>query len=41
MWQRWSLTNIPLDQALDCVFGYAVGFDLTKRDLQCQRDSVA
>jgi fumarylpyruvate hydrolase len=26
--------NIPLDQALDCVFGYAVGFDLTKRDLQ-------
>lgn len=26
--------NIPLDQALDCVFGYAVGFDLTRRDLQ-------
>jgi fumarylpyruvate hydrolase len=26
--------NILLDQALDCVFGYAVGFDLTKRDLQ-------
>jgi fumarylpyruvate hydrolase len=26
--------NIPLDQALSCVFGYAVGFDLTKRDLQ-------
>jgi fumarylpyruvate hydrolase len=26
--------NIPLDRALDCVFGYAVGFDLTKRDLQ-------
>ena len=26
--------NIPLDQALACVFGYAVGFDLTKRDLQ-------
>jgi fumarylpyruvate hydrolase len=26
--------NIPLGQALDCVFGYAVGFDLTKRDLQ-------
>ena len=25
---------IPLEQALDCVFGYAVGFDLTKRDLQ-------
>jgi len=26
--------NIPLEQALYCVFGYAVGFDLTKRDLQ-------
>lgn len=26
--------NIALDQALDCVFGYAVGLDLTRRDLQ-------
>lgn len=26
--------NIPLERALDCVFGYAVGFDLTRRDLQ-------
>lgn len=26
--------NIPLNAALDCVFGYAVGFDLTRRDLQ-------
>jgi fumarylpyruvate hydrolase len=26
--------DIPLAQALDCVFGYAVGFDLTRRDLQ-------
>ncbi len=26
--------NIPLERALDCVFGYAIGFDLTKRDLQ-------
>jgi fumarylpyruvate hydrolase len=26
--------NIPLESALDCVFGYAVGFDLTRRDLQ-------
>lgn len=26
--------NIAPDQALDCVFGYAVGFDLTRRDLQ-------
>ena len=25
---------IPADRALDCVFGYAVGFDLTRRDLQ-------
>lgn len=29
-------SNIPLDQALDCVFGYAIGFDLTRRDLQAQ-----
>ncbi|MFZ4539163.1 fumarylacetoacetate hydrolase family protein [Propionivibrio sp.] len=27
-------SNIPADQALECVFGYAVGFDLTRRDLQ-------
>lgn len=26
--------NIPLSEALGCVFGYAVGFDLTRRDLQ-------
>lgn len=26
--------NLSLDEALDCVFGYAVGFDLTRRDLQ-------
>jgi fumarylpyruvate hydrolase len=25
---------IAVDHALDCVFGYAVGFDLTRRDLQ-------
>lgn len=25
---------IPVERALDCVFGYAVGFDLTRRDLQ-------
>ncbi len=28
--------NIPADQALECVFGYAVGFDMTRRDLQTQ-----
>jgi fumarylpyruvate hydrolase len=27
-------TDIALDQALDCVFGYAVGLDMTRRDLQ-------
>ena len=27
-------TDIPLDQALDCVYGYAVGLDMTRRDLQ-------
>ncbi len=26
--------NIPADKALDLVFGYAVGIDLTRRDLQ-------
>jgi fumarylpyruvate hydrolase len=27
-------THIPVDGALDCVFGYAVGLDMTRRDLQ-------
>lgn len=27
-------TNIPLENALDCVFGYGVGLDMTRRDLQ-------
>lgn len=27
-------TDIALDRALDCVFGYAVGLDMTRRDLQ-------
>lgn len=26
--------DIPVDKALDCVFGYGVGFDLTRRDMQ-------
>ncbi len=26
--------NIPLEKALDCVYGYAVGLDMTRRDLQ-------
>lgn len=26
--------DVPVEQALDLVFGYAVGFDLTRRDLQ-------
>ena len=26
--------NIPLNKAMDCVFGYAVGLDMTRRDLQ-------
>jgi fumarylpyruvate hydrolase len=28
--------NIPVEGALDCVFGYAVGFDLTRRDVQAR-----
>ncbi|MGD9658953.1 MAG: fumarylacetoacetate hydrolase family protein [Methylocystis sp.] len=27
-------SDIPADEALDCVFGYAAGIDLTRRDLQ-------
>ena len=26
--------NIPVAKALDCVFGYAIGLDMTRRDLQ-------
>ena len=26
--------DIPEDQALDCIFGYTVGLDMTRRDLQ-------
>jgi fumarylpyruvate hydrolase len=29
-------TDIPQARALDCVFGYVVGLDLTRRDLQAQ-----
>jgi len=28
--------NIPADKAMDCVFGYAVSLDMTRRDLQGQ-----
>ncbi|MDP9136725.1 MAG: fumarylacetoacetate hydrolase family protein [Pseudomonadota bacterium] len=28
--------DIALEQALDCVFGYGVGLDMTRRDLQSQ-----
>jgi fumarylpyruvate hydrolase len=28
--------DIPADRALDCVYGYAVGIDLTRRDLQAK-----
>jgi fumarylpyruvate hydrolase len=27
-------TAIPVEQALECVYGYAVGLDMTRRDLQ-------
>ena len=29
-------TNIPVEEALNCVYGYAVGLDMTRRDLQAQ-----
>jgi fumarylpyruvate hydrolase len=28
--------NIPVEAALECVYGYAVGLDLTRRDLQAR-----
>ena len=28
--------DIPLAEAMDCIFGYAVGLDMTRRDLQGQ-----
>lgn len=28
--------DIPLESALDCVYGYAVGIDMTRRDLQAE-----
>lgn len=28
--------DIPVAQALDCVFGYAIGLDLTRRDVQAR-----
>jgi fumarylpyruvate hydrolase len=29
-------SDIPVASALDCVFGYAVGLDMTRRDLQAK-----
>ncbi|MGH6809404.1 MAG: fumarylacetoacetate hydrolase family protein [Ensifer adhaerens] len=29
-------SDIPVEQALDCVYGYAVGIDFTRRDLQAE-----
>lgn len=29
-------SDIPVGQALDCVFGYAIGLDMTRRDLQAE-----
>lgn len=29
-------SDIPVDRALDCVFGYAIGLDMTRRDLQAE-----
>jgi fumarylpyruvate hydrolase len=29
-------SDIPVERALDCVFGYAVGLDMTRRDLQSE-----
>lgn len=29
-------SDIPVENALDCVFGYAIGLDMTRRDLQAE-----
>lgn len=29
-------SDIPVERALDCVYGYAVGLDMTRRDLQAE-----
>ena len=34
-------TDIPVERALDCVYGYAVGFDMTRRDLQAEAKKLA
>ena len=28
--------NIPVEKALDCIYGYAIGIDFTRRDLQAE-----
>jgi fumarylpyruvate hydrolase len=28
--------DIPVDRAMDCVYGYAVGLDMTRRDIQAE-----
>lgn len=33
-------TNIPIDQALDHVFGYALSLDMTRRDLQGEQKKM-
>ncbi len=33
---QYGGTGIPIESALDCVWGYAVALDMTRRDLQAQ-----
>ncbi len=33
--------NIPVGKALDCVWGYGVGLDMTRRDLQAEAKKMA
>ncbi|WP_454849733.1 fumarylacetoacetate hydrolase family protein [Rhizobium binxianense] len=32
--------NIPAEKALDCIYGYAVGIDFTRRDLQAEQKKL-
>ena len=33
--------NIPVEAAMDCVYGYGVGIDMTRRDLQAEAKTLS
>jgi fumarylpyruvate hydrolase len=38
---RTGGSHIPVEKALDCVFGYGIGIDMTLRDLQAEAKSLS